>query len=1330
MVSGDGCSDICNPESCGNGFLDPGEACDDGNAVNTDTCTNQCTAALCGDSYVHLGVEQCDDGNLLSGDGCNNVCHIEICGNATLDPGEQCDDGNTSGGDGCSSTCFIEREADVYIAKSGPPTAVRGNTLYYSITAANLGPNTAENVVIADQIPAGLTFDSLNSSPNCVRLGTSLLCNNFSLTAGESRVFTIAFTVPTSYTCGGTIQNTAIVATSSTDPNSANNLSQVVSTTVDCPPAVLTISKTDGRTTAAPNEVLNYTVTVTNTSIVDATNVVVQDTLPFYVGFVSADNGGTHSNGLVTWPVVNIPAGQSVVYTVVTQISTFAPSGTVLSNYVEVVGGPNDTDTTTVVIIQTTGCIEIIKETFNTNSIPITPVAQFTFKLNGGVATVTNDSTGHARFENVATGTHSVSEITPPTWELLSTTPSNGVLSVQPGPNCAVVLFKNRQNITQVPVLTIAKSDGRTTVVPGQTLSYTITVTNTSTVDATNVTVTDSLPASTTFTAADNGGSHSTGNVTWTGLAIPAQQSLTLTLQVVVATAVSNGQVLYNTATIVGGESSTDTTTITIAPPPNNGCIEIVKETFNTLNQPITPVAQFSFLLDGGVQTVTNDALGRATFSNVTPGAHTISEIIPSDWQLLSITPSNGSVNVPSGTTCATVLFKNSQNITQQPSLTISKSDGRSTASPGESLTYTINVANTSSVSASGAVVTDTLPSTLTFVSASDAGTVNGQVVTWNLSTIGAQQTRVLTLNAIVSASANNGAVISNTATIQNGPSSTDTTAITRTLQPLTISKTDNKSNAVQGETLTYTIILTNPDSAQATNVMVTDTLPSGLSFSSASDGASANGQVVTWSNISVNGNSSRTLSVSAVVSNSSVVGSVLTNIAQITGGNSAQDSTTINGGTADPNNITIDITDDKDPVEEEESFCYTIRITNLNSVELLDQTLTQTLDGNTEFQSSNEGGRHNNSIITWDDVDLAANGTQIYTTCVKVNDDVDNDDDLLRSRVYINSATASETTRVDGNGGSNNNNDDEICRVTSITDNPDPAQQGETITYSIRIRNDSNDNEQVDVYAFLDDDLEFLSASQSGDEVGSSEVEWTNINLNEDQSETLRITAKVKNTARNGDNLRLRVRCEDDEASETTQINGTATPGDGTVRISVDKRANRQEAGPNDSVTYTITVRNLTSYDAGNLTIEDRFSAGSISIEDAGGGQVVGNGINWNLSSLSANSSQVYSYRTRVGTDMRHGQIISNTVTVTGDDLDRPSSDVEQVRIITQLPQTGIAGFIGSWKGTQANLRPTSISQSSSTADTQAATAFIVWTSIIAIGMTLGSVMGKRFFF
>jgi cysteine-rich repeat protein len=126
---------------CGDGIVDPGEECDDGNTDDCDGCSNHCTLVTgCGDSVV-CGAEQCDDGNTTSCDGCSSTCttesgllcgdgivnttcgeqcdppvpgrcdatcqRIPYCGDGIVDPGEECDDGNTDDCDGCSNHCTL-----------------------------------------------------------------------------------------------------------------------------------------------------------------------------------------------------------------------------------------------------------------------------------------------------------------------------------------------------------------------------------------------------------------------------------------------------------------------------------------------------------------------------------------------------------------------------------------------------------------------------------------------------------------------------------------------------------------------------------------------------------------------------------------------------------------------------------------------------------------------------------------------------------------------------------------------------------------------------------------------------------------------------------------------------------------------------------------------------------------------------------------------------------------------------------------------------------------------------------------------------------------------
>jgi len=130
----DECLSNCVLATCGDGFVQIGvEACDDGNPDNTDDCVANCLAAFCGDGYNHAIDEECDDGNLVDGDGCDNDCAFEPCGNGVIDAPEICDDGNHLGGDGCSQQC--QRDAAfVFVTTDSFTGAQMGDALAYATT--------------------------------------------------------------------------------------------------------------------------------------------------------------------------------------------------------------------------------------------------------------------------------------------------------------------------------------------------------------------------------------------------------------------------------------------------------------------------------------------------------------------------------------------------------------------------------------------------------------------------------------------------------------------------------------------------------------------------------------------------------------------------------------------------------------------------------------------------------------------------------------------------------------------------------------------------------------------------------------------------------------------------------------------------------------------------------------------------------------------------------------------------------------------------------------------------------------------------------------------
>jgi len=103
------------PILCGNGVLEAGEMCDDGNNVNGDGCSAACTveivATVCGDGAVASG-EQCDpptEPSCASLTYCSENCiltdRVMTCGDGCVDGAETCDDGNTDDGDECPGDC-------------------------------------------------------------------------------------------------------------------------------------------------------------------------------------------------------------------------------------------------------------------------------------------------------------------------------------------------------------------------------------------------------------------------------------------------------------------------------------------------------------------------------------------------------------------------------------------------------------------------------------------------------------------------------------------------------------------------------------------------------------------------------------------------------------------------------------------------------------------------------------------------------------------------------------------------------------------------------------------------------------------------------------------------------------------------------------------------------------------------------------------------------------------------------------------------------------------------------------------------------------------------
>jgi cysteine-rich repeat protein len=150
--NGDDTDDDTDPTPaavCGNGAVEAGEMCDDGNTTAGDGCSSSCQnemvmMGVCGDGTTDAG-EECDDGNTTAGDGCSPTCEDELppeCGNGVLEAGEACDDGNDIAYDGCEEDCTVSPEEVLcemlaplpsgtceVTAGAGPEVRIKGDVL-------------------------------------------------------------------------------------------------------------------------------------------------------------------------------------------------------------------------------------------------------------------------------------------------------------------------------------------------------------------------------------------------------------------------------------------------------------------------------------------------------------------------------------------------------------------------------------------------------------------------------------------------------------------------------------------------------------------------------------------------------------------------------------------------------------------------------------------------------------------------------------------------------------------------------------------------------------------------------------------------------------------------------------------------------------------------------------------------------------------------------------------------------------------------------------------------------------------------------------------------
>jgi len=505
-----------------------------------------------------------------------------------------------------------------------------------------------------------------------------------------------------------------------------------------------------------------------------------------------------------------------------------------------------------------------------------------------------------------------------------------GLTETNLGNNSAI----DTDNATVTADLAVTKTNGVTSVTPGTNTTYTIVVTNSGPSNVTGASVIDTLPvaiSSATWTCAASAGSSCA--------AASGSGSINTTVNLL-----SGGTATFTVvATVSSGATGTLNNTVTVAVPA--GAVDPVPGN-NTAadNDTLIPTVDLAITNTDGVTTAVpgNNLTYTVVATNNGPGAANgamISYPLPSTlknvaWTCVgaggAICPAtngtgsiNHTANLPSGgtltytvtamvaanatgtlTTTAAITAPSgvvetstsnnsatdTDTLTPQADLAITKTDGATTAIPGKTTTYTIVVTNNGPSAVSNALVTDTLPASIGSASwtcvasagsncdaANGAGNINATV---DLAPGG---TATFTLTATVAANATG--TLTNTASVAAPTGVTDSTAgnnsatDTDTLTPqadLAITKTNGVTSVAAGGATTYTIVVTNNGPSAVTGANISDTFAAAISSASwtcvASGGSSCgqaggSGSIATTVNLASGGTA--TFTVTAQISGS-----------------------------------------------------------------------------------------------------------------------------------------------------------------------------------------------------------------------------------------------------------------------------------------------------------------------------------------------------------------------------------------------------------------------------------------------------------------------------
>ena len=184
----------------------------------------------------------------------------------------------------------VTTAADVAITKNDTADPVQLNDIInYDLVVTNNGPNTAQDVQVTDNIPAGTSYVSTAGSAfSCTQNGSNITCTRPTMTTGESHTIRVRLQADNvNYT---EVTNQAAVTISNIDIDNSNNTAS--ETTAILQQADVTITKSDSADPVFFGDTFRYDLVVRNNGPHTAQDVTVTDDLPRGIKLTSINGQG------------------------------------------------------------------------------------------------------------------------------------------------------------------------------------------------------------------------------------------------------------------------------------------------------------------------------------------------------------------------------------------------------------------------------------------------------------------------------------------------------------------------------------------------------------------------------------------------------------------------------------------------------------------------------------------------------------------------------------------------------------------------------------------------------------------------------------------------------------------------------------------------------------------------------------------------------------------------------------------------------------------------------------------------------------------------------